>query len=178
MNSSLLRIFWALLIHAAVLLIAAGLIYALGQGQDTVAEGVRRQYADRPGILDEIRSESVWQIIKWCILAIAASWVLASLWLVSAERQRPATPEEGASKLGSWIGMLILSLLAMAIIGWSIIWRNSVQLDLATGTLTIGMIAVGLATFLAYYLGTGMSVKTVMRPSVPLSRALPNFSKA
>jgi uncharacterized membrane protein len=178
MNSTLLRIFWALLIHAGVLLLAGLLIYFLGQGQDVVAEETRRQYADQPTILEDIRTESVWRLITWCIIALAASWLFASIWLWMAERHRPATPAEGAAKLGSWVLMLITALIAMAVIGWSVIWRNNVQLDVAAGTLTLGMIVVGIATFLGYYLGTAMSVKTTMRPSVPLSGGLPNFSKA
>ena len=178
MNSTMRRIFWSLLIHAGVLALAGLLIYFLGQGQDVVAEETRRQYADQPSVLEDIRAESVWKLITWCILALATSWILSSIWLWIAERQRPTTPAEGAAKLGSWVLMLISALLAMAIIGWSVIWRNNIQLDVAAGTLTQGMVIVGIATFLGYYLGTAMSVKTTMRPSVPLSGGLPNFSKA
>lgn len=177
MNSTLLRIFWALLINAGVLALAGLLIYFLGQGQDVVADETRRQYADQPSVLEAIRTESVWRLITWCILALAASWILSSVWLWIAERHRPATPAEGAAKLGAWMLMLIATLVAMAVIGWSVIWRNNVQLDVAAGTLTLGMVVVGIATFLGYYLGTAMSVKTTMRPSVPLSGGLPNFSK-
>jgi hypothetical protein len=177
MNSTLIRLFWSLLIHAAVLALAVTLIYFLGGGQDAVAESVRERYADRPAQLEAIRSDSVWQMIRWCIYALAASWIFSGLWLLLAERHMPRTPREGAQKQGLWVMLLIASLVAMAILGWANVFRHNVQSDLAADTLTTGMLVVGLSTFLAYFLATAMSVKTTMRPSVPFAGLLPSLSR-
>jgi uncharacterized membrane protein (DUF485 family) len=177
MSSSFIRIFWSLLVHIGFISAAVGLIYLIGGSETALAEATRAQYADNPATLEDIRSASIAELILWAMLALAVSWILSSLWLVIAERQRPRTPVEGASKKGSWVLMLVLCLMAMAVIGWMRIWRGGLEVDLATDTLTFGMIIIGISVFAAYFLGTAMSVKTVMRPSVPFSNFLPSFSK-
>jgi hypothetical protein len=177
MGSAMIRIFWALLVHIVILGLAVMLIMVLGGGQDAVADAVRERYADRPAQLEAIRSDSVWQLVQWAIYALGASWLFASLWLAIAERQMPRTPAEGASKQGLWVILLLATIAATVVLGWSQVFRKNVQLDLATATLTSGMVTIGLAAILAYFFGTGMSVKNTMRPSVPFSGLLPSFSR-
>lgn len=175
MNSALMRIFMALLIHVAIAALAGGLIYLTGSGQSAVSDLVRMTYADRPAMIESVRSESVWQVIQWSFFSLAASWLFASVWLILAEGYKPTTPAEGAGRQGAWIGLLGATLSAMAAIGWSMVWRLDVAVDLATGMLTIGIAIVVVSVLLAYHLATAMTVKSTMRPSVPLSGALPSI---
>jgi hypothetical protein len=175
MNTTLVRIFWSLVIHAVFLAVAVALILFIGGGEDAIADSVRARYADRPDQLDAVRSDAVWHLIQWAIYALSIGWLFSSLWLAIAERQMPTKPAEGAKKKGLWVLCLLADLAALAATGWVIVFKVSVQLDLAAGALTGGMMIVGVGTLLAYFLATGMCVKATMTPSVPFCGILPNF---
>jgi magnesium-transporting ATPase (P-type) len=173
-NSALVRIFWALLIHVGWFILAAGLLYVAGAGESALSDATRDQYRDNPALIDQIRTDALWHLLNWAFLSLAASWLLASLWLFIAERQRPRTPAEGAAKRGLWVILLLVTLAAMAAIGWSRLAQTGVTMDLAASTMTTGILTVSFTVLLAYFTATAMSVKQVMRPSVPFSSILPN----
>jgi hypothetical protein len=175
--TALMRVFSSLLVHIGFVAVAAGLVYFLGSSENAVLEAVRTQYADDPAALEEIRSGAVWKLIDWILLSLTASWALSSLWLLLAERQKPRTYEEGASHRGLWILFLLLSLAATAAIGWVRIWSSHVLGDLAANVVSGGMLILALSVLLAYWAATAVSVKTVMRPSVPLCNLLPSIAK-
>jgi hypothetical protein len=172
-----MRVFWSLLIHMGFILTATVLVYFLGGSENALLEAVRTQYADDPATLEEIRSAAVWKIIDWIVLSLAVSWILSSIWLLLAESQRPRSYQEGGSRRGLWVIFLVISLAAMTFIGWVVIWGNHVQGDLASAVLTASMLILGVSVLLVYWVATAVSVKTVMRPSVPLSNLLPGISK-
>lgn len=174
MNGSLIRVFWSLLIHLAWLAVGIGILYLAGGSETSLNEVTRSQYSDSPAVLDDIRGEAQWQLVYWLSLALSVSWVLSGIWLLIADRQRPRTPLEGGSKRGLWVILLIATLFIMAFIGWSRVWRTAIQVDLAAGMLAAGVLTVSLSVFFAYFTSTGISVKPVMRPSVPFSNLLPS----
>lgn len=173
MRSAPTRVFWALLLHVAVAALAIGLIHLLGSGDGALKEATRDAYQSNPNALDDLRSEALWGLTFWCMLALAADWAIAGLWIVAAERQRPATPAQGAEMKPLWSGMLIASLLATAVIGWLQVWHKSLQVDLAGQLLTGSMAVVIVATLVSYWASTAVCVKRVMRRSVPLENIFP-----
>lgn len=176
--SGALRVFWTLVVHLVLFLVLFGLIYFLGGGEDAVATAVRNQYQDNPDTLNAIRSAAVWLLIHGCALAMAWSWVMSGIFLLAAERQRPSGPSEGAALLPLWVWMLVINLAGFALMTWSIVWRAASRLDLAPWMLNSGLLLTLFGVLLAYFLGTALAVKTVMRPSVPLSGLVPNPGRA
>lgn len=175
MASYLMKIFWALLVHLGIGLLAWLLIYLIGSDETALTTVIRTDYADRPEMLDSIRSDAVAQLVQWLVRSLAVSWLLSSIWLVVAQRTRPTGPAEGASRQGLWVVLLLVALAAMAWFGWSLVYASSVSTELASSILTSATAIVALATLLAYYLATGTNVKATMRPSVPLGGILPSF---
>jgi hypothetical protein len=168
-------VFWALLIHVAIAILAMGLIYLLGSGDGALNEATKTAYESRPSELADVRSEALWGLALWTLLALAADWAIAGLWIMLAERQRPATPAQGAELRGLWAGLLIVSLIVTAVIGWRFVWQQSLQLDLATRLLTGSTLVASLATLAAYWTSTAVCVKRVMRRSVPLENVFPSI---
>ncbi|MEI9852290.1 MAG: hypothetical protein WDN24_17150 [Sphingomonas sp.] len=113
----------------------------------------------------------------WAILSLAVTWILSSLWLLTAERQRPTTPAERRVEPRTMGGAA--AALPVRPFGDRLVpdLARRIQLDLATSTLTLGMVTIGFTVLIAYFVSTTLSVKTVMRPSVPFSNLLPHFSK-
>ena len=175
MTSAPTRLFWALIIHAAIAVPALALLFFLGSGDDALNEATRLAYGSRPDGLEDVRSAAVWGLALWTFIALAADWVLAGIWIVLAERQRPATPAQGAGMRGSWAIFLIISMLATSSIGWRVVWNRSLQLDLATSLLTMSVGIVFLTTLIAYWTSTAVCVKRVMRRSVPLENVFPSI---
>lgn len=169
------RILKAFGLHLVVFILFGLAIYFLSSGETALSETIRTNFADNPEQLRQIGEDAVWQLLTWCLLALAASWIIASLWLFTAERCRPAVPAEGSSRLGSWAVGLFATLAAAAVIGWRLVWSRGVSADFSSGTLFLGMVLVIVAVLLAYYLATAMFVKLVMKRSVPFSSLLPHY---
>jgi uncharacterized membrane protein len=173
-KTALPRIFKGFALHLGVLVAAGAIIYFLTSGESSLSDATRAQFSTSPGQLDQIRSDAVWQLLMWLLLSLAASWIVASFWLFSAEKCRPQTPAQGSMRFGLWIVCFFLSLIFAAVIGWRLIWNVNVNLDLASDTLFLGLILVLLSVLIAYYLSTALFVKTVMKRSVPLGGLFPN----
>lgn len=162
------KIFWSLLVHAAVAVVGGLFIYWLGSDQSAIAESVRSTYSDRPASLEVIRSDAIWQVLQWLLRGLAASWILASLWLLAADKDEPKTPKEGARRTGMWVALLLVSLGFVTFMGWLLIFSKPVSEELAASVLTGGTVVVPAAALTAYYLATALLVKITMRHSVPL----------
>jgi hypothetical protein len=173
--SGLIRIFSTLVVHVIAFLIMLLLVYAMFAGQDSMSDLLRNQYSDSPESIELIRSATMWRVIVADALVLAWSWIISSLWLLMAERQRPSDPVEGASMKPIWVIFLIIVLVGYASISWWMVWRSSAAIEIAPSVFSTTAIAAFFATFLAYFLGTAISVKTVMRRSVPLSGLVPNL---
>jgi hydrogenase-4 membrane subunit HyfE len=159
-------------VHLPMGLLGLVLIYFICQGQDSLNDGVRAQYAGVASrslltLLEDARGD----LMLWCATAMLVSWILSGFFLSSAERARPANEAEGGASIGLWSFMLILLLVFMAAYGWAKLDRA--QEILLSGTMLLAVAAGALACLVAYYLSTGLMVKRVMRPSVPLAAALP-----
>ncbi len=173
--SGVIRVFWTLVVHVIVFLVLFGLLYFMFGGQDAMSDQLRNQYSDNPDALDSIRSATMWRIIRAGALIMSWSWIMSALWLLIAERQRPSTPAQGASMTAAWVIFLVVTLIGYTAMSWWVVWRSTASIDLAPWVFSTGAIVIFFAAFLAYYFGTAISVKTVMRPSVPLSGLIPNI---
>jgi uncharacterized membrane protein len=170
-----MKIFWALVVHVALALVGLLLIHLVGGNESALSTLVREDYADRPEMIESIRADAVAQLVQWLVRSLAASWLFASLWLASAQRFKPRGPAEGTRRQGLWVMLLLATLVATIWFGWSLVYGTTVAVELASSTVTAGMLIVAIATLLGYFLGTGMNVKATMRPSVPLGGILPSF---
>jgi hypothetical protein len=166
--TALPRIFKAFALHLALLVVAGAIIYFMASGEGSLSDATRAQFYDRPDQLKQISGDAVWQLLMWLLLATAASFVFASLWLISAEASRPQVPAHGSRRFGQWVLLLFTTLIVAVVIGWRVIWAVNVNADLASNTVFIGTTLVLLSVLLGYYLSTAMFVKAAMKRSVPL----------
>jgi hypothetical protein len=164
----------ALFIHLAILAVALGLIYLAAQGQESLSAEVRARYQGRsPLALLTVLSDARGELMMWAGVGLLASWLCTSLFVISAERAQPCNDREAASRIGLWSGLLLVALSLQAFYGWLNLLRAGVSGELTPSTFMVA-VAVGLiATVVAYWLATGLVVRRVMRPSVPLAAVLP-----
>jgi hypothetical protein len=161
-------------VHLFMLLLALLLIYFIVQGQDSLSSNVRdtlktaRSLATR---LDDARGE----LMMWCFVGFLISWLASSLFLASAERAAPANEAEARCRLGLWSFLLILVIAMLGANYWLSLLGAQVNVTLASNTFMAAVLIGGLAVVVAYYFATGLIVKRVMRPSVPLAAGLPTF---
>lgn len=175
MAAYLMKIFWALLVHIGLALVGLLLIYLVGGSESALSTLIREDYADRPEMIESIRADAVAQLFRWLVLSLAASWLFASAWLMSAQRFMPSGPAEGTRRQGLWVVLLLATIAVTTWLGWSLAYGRTVVTELSSGTVTAGTLIVAVSTLLGYFLATGMNVKATMRPSVPLGGILPSF---
>lgn len=174
MGALMWRIAKALFVHLPMMLVVLGMIYLVVQGQESLGIAVRQQYAGASSqallaVLDDARGD----ILTWCFACFVMSWLAASLFLVSAERARPTNEPEARSRIGLWSFLLLATIAFLFAHGWYSLLRP--RLDLMPGTFIVAVLIAGVGVVLAYYLATGLMVRRVMRPSVPLAAGLPNL---
>lgn len=168
----------AFVIFLIIALVLLGLAYYVTGSFDSASQEVRRQY---DGVLDPVRSVTRvlegarFQLMQWILASSLAAWLCASLFLIQAEQFDARNVQEGASKLVSWLILFVLTIGLTAGI-----WYGSVSVeDVASMILADNYLMVLVTTFillpLGYWLATGLAVKGVMRPSVPVSGLLPRF---
>jgi magnesium-transporting ATPase (P-type) len=168
------RIGKSFFINALFLLIALGLVFILVRGVDALSEDVLRRY-ETPNARLTIVSDTRSTMMIWCLVIFLTSWITSSLFLVSAERVRPDNRAQGASRLGLWVLLLIVTVAIVAFDVWFSLFRNSILVYLETDAFGPALVGGILLSLLAYYLATGLAVKRTMRPSVPFGEALPTF---
>jgi len=178
MNSTAKRLVISMLIPVLIGIVISLVVYLLYADESSLSEAVRQRFSDDPLTISEALSTAYWEIVFWCALSIVLGIVFSSMWLVIAERQRPANRTEGASMLSLWLMFFVLNVLGMMIIGYIRVWSNPVSNDLTSGVLIQASLLVAFGTALAYFLATAIGVKTVMRPSVPGSGVMPNLERA
>lgn len=98
-------------------------------------------------------------------MVIAASAIAAAVWLVLAQRRKPATPLHARSATAPWWLLLALALAAAFGAGYIVYVNAEVAYSWRLTLILAGMVAL----VLAYYLATSFGVKRSMIPSVPLA---------
>lgn len=176
MAATLQRIIKAFVVHLALLLIAVGLAFAAVHGEASLSAAVRLQYEGQPAdVLLQLAADARGRVIGWLLASFAIAWLAASLFIASTQRTQPANERQAASRRGLWSGLLLAVILASGILAWMRLFLLGVSTDLAGGGFMLSLIGGGVLMVLAFYLGTGLSVKAAMRPSVPGGTALPAF---
>jgi hypothetical protein len=166
------RVVKSFFVHLPLLLLALLLIYFLCQGQDVLNFVVREQYRGASSrALLTVLGDARGDLMMWCTVAFAVSWLSSSLFLAAAERATPANEVEAGTKLGLWSFLLIVTIVIAVANGWRELARA--QATLMSGTFLSVLVLTGLLVLAAYFLSTGLMVRRVMRPSVPLAAALP-----
>jgi hypothetical protein len=168
------RIARSFFINFFFLLLALGLIFLLVRGIDALSEDVLRRYQTLNSRLTVV-GDTRGRLMIWCVVIFLSSWITSSLFLVSAERVRPENRSQGASRLGLWVVLLILTVGVIAFYSWFGLFRNSILVYLASDSFGPALIGGIILNLLAYYFATGLAVKRTMRPSVPFGEALPAF---
>jgi lipid-A-disaccharide synthase-like uncharacterized protein len=173
MGAVMWRIAKAFFVHLPILLLTLGCIYFATSGQDSLSIAVRERYrgASSQALLT-VLGDARGDLLTWCAAAFAVSWLASSLFLVAAQRTYPANEAEAGSRIGLWSLLLVVTIGFAVGNGWLALVRA--RLDLLTQSFFLAAILGGLGLLLAYYLSTGLMVKRVMRPSVPLAAALPS----
>lgn len=172
MGAILWRIVKSFFIHLPILLITLALIYFLCDGQESLSLAVREQYRGASSrALTTVIGDARGDLMMWALAGFAISWLTSSLFLAACERSAPANEREARGKLGLWSFLLIATILLAAANGWLSLLRA--QASLLTGTFMAVLLIAGLGILAAYYLATGLMVRRVMRPSVPLAAGLP-----
>jgi hypothetical protein len=179
-SEALIRAVIAFLVHLALAIVAVAVIYWMTKDFEDASELVRNTVGSdenaESGALAYL-AEARADLLAWLLGSMLASWLASSLFLALAQRHEPRIDSEARKMFGLWGVLLILTLGLSALIWW-----RRVSLVEAGGMLIssnyITIIATGVvATFLGYYLVTGMAVKPTMKPSVPGASVLPSLRK-
>lgn len=176
MAATLQRIIKAFAVHLALLLAAVGIAYGAVHGETSLSAAVRVQYEGQPAdVLLQLVADARGRVVGWLIASFASGWLAASLFIAAAQRTQPVNERQAASRRGLWSGLLLATILASAGLAWMRLFSLGVSTDLSGGGFMAALIGGGVLVVLAYHLGTGLSVKAAMRPSVPGGTALPDF---
>jgi len=176
MGAVMWRLAKSLFVHIAVLVLALLLIYLVARGQESLSAEVLTRYQGRsPAALLTVLADARGEIVTWAAIGIAISWIASAIFLAVAERTTAANEREARRLIGLWAGMLIVTVALLAANSWLRLFSAGITGDLAASTFIACVLIGGLAVLIAYWLSTGLVVKRVMRPSVPLAAALPSF---
>ena len=151
-------------------------IFLLVRGADSLSDRIRQSLADASlaSLLVRVGDYRA-QMLLWCLIIFAISWLTSSLFLASAEQVRPENRQQGGSRLGLWVFMLIATLGLLTITAWFNLFRSGLAGFLSFDAFGSVLVVAVLLNVLAFYLATGLVVKQVMRPSVPFAEGLPKF---
>jgi|GEM_PF-4108179 len=174
MGAIMWRVVKSFFLHVALMLLALGLIWLVVQGQDALSAAVRLRYQGRSAqALLTVLEDQRGRLMMWCFISFLVSWLASSVFLAAAERARPAGEIEAKGKIGLWSLMLVVTIVFVIFTAWLNLIEAGVSASLSSGTFLTAVLIGGIATVLAYYFATGLMVRRVMRPSVPLATALP-----
>jgi hypothetical protein len=133
-----------------------------------------------PGLLSQLTTNSFGSIdyyvqdgIKsaevWAIYLALASFVVSSIWIVSANLRDASGADHARSRLGAWFFGLLLLVATGSAVSWWIFLHKHVAANLSERFMTPLMIVGAIAALIAYYLGTALGAKPLMRRSVPFA---------
>ena len=158
------------------------LLFALGwwatMGYDSASDQLKAEYESAPDpqmaigmVLDTARIK-LW---SWFSSSMLVSWLASILFIGFVQTAEPRGEAEGAKRMPMWIVLMLITLATTAAAWW---WQLSLA-DIGAMLMASGYgvsVAAGFVLVLiAYWAGTGMSVKSTMRPSVPLGYILPRL---
>jgi len=174
MGAIMWRVAKSFFVHLFFMLPVLLLVYLVVQGQDSLSDSVRATLKTARSLSTRL-ADARGELMTWCFAGFLISWLASSLFLASAERASPANEREARSRLGLWSFLLITVIALLAVNYWFSLLGARVNVSLASNTFILAVLIGGFGILLSYYLATGLVVRRVMRPSVPLAAGLPTF---
>lgn len=172
MGAIMWRVVKSFFVHLPLMLLVLAIIYFICQGQDNLNQAIREQYRGASSrALLTVLGDARGDLMMWCFIGFGFSWLTSSLFLALAERFRPANEHEASSKIGLWSFLLLLTIAVTSVTGWLSLMRA--HSSLLPGSFMAAILVAALGMLAAYYLGTALMVRRVMRPSVPLAAGFP-----
>ena len=168
----------SLLIHVLVGAVAFAIAWYLSSTFDDATQTLRSQFEDSPDPLTSVMLTlelARWKVVQWILVGFTASWIASTFFLVRAEKHPARREEEGAQQLVTWLVMCAAAMLCTGLAWYTNLSLEQVAAVIASQNYMITVASGFVLAALAYWLSTGLSVKSVMRPSVPLSGLLPRF---
>ncbi len=169
------RILGSLGVHLVLGGIALALVYYLTSHLEDASETLRGSVdgtEDAQTSIMTYLASAQQDLMQWTLFCFGFGWLLSCLFLLLANRDNPASENQGARKLGVWAGLLFILIAYVGLIWWRQLSMPDVAASIMFGNYATAL-AVGIvATLLAFWLGSALFVKKSMKPSVPLAVTL------
>jgi|GEM_PF-2742097 len=163
---------WALLLHFLIGALLIGLSLWLTFSYTDASLKLRNDTADPLGIRSLLETARG-HFMAWILSSLVVSYAATALFLGVSEATRAANAIRGASAQWLWFTLLLAGLGLTCTLFWLHVSRPEAGAALMFGNLAALVSLTGAGVFLAYYLGTALTVPLSMKPSVPLAGLLP-----
>jgi hypothetical protein len=168
MSGKIQRHFLATAITCLFAAVCAGFIWFFTSQFTDASAAVRANASDSAG-LGQVLSAARTEMLSWCFKAFVFTWLFIQLFIFMADRREPSAANEASAYQSTWFILMFLNFFVLAIISYFWVPFTEILARLAEGNYWILLAIINVFSLLAFWLATGLFVKSAMKRSVPFA---------